>query len=176
LFGRTPAEAVGTFIAQFQHVVACITQAVIGIRGPSGYQPATEPHVAALNRGLPVSLQGPTSLRLQVTLLYTVVRNLGKEPWRVQIAGYIYAIRKGDNIEVLAYHWHPRGTSRVTWPHLHVGAANSPPVLPRTHLPTGHVPLQDIVRLVIEELGVEARRDDWREVVVRTRQALGEAL
>jgi hypothetical protein len=104
------------------------------------------------------------------------MRSPGKFPWRARISDYNYTIRKRNDSELLAYHWHPDGTSRVTWPHLHVGAANSPPVLPRTHLPTGHVPLQDIVRLVIEELGVEARRDDWREVVVRTRQALGEAL
>jgi hypothetical protein len=93
----------------------------------------------------------------------------------VQIVGYIYAIRRSDNVEVLAYHWHPDGTSRVTWPHLHVGAV-VPPVLPRTHLPSGYILLQDIIRLAIEELGVVARRADWREVVVRTRKTLEAAL
>lgn len=108
----------------------------MSVRGPSGYQPALEPHVAALNRGAPAPLQGPLPLRLQATLLYTILRGQDTVLRRVQTVGYIYGIRGPKDAELLAYHWHPTGRSRVTWPHLHVNGVFPPPLFPRTHLPT----------------------------------------
>lgn len=68
--------------------------------------------------------------------------------------------------EFLAFHWHPQ--SRVSWPHLHVRAGVEP-ALATAHIPTGRVPLEDIVRMLIDDLGARPLRDDWRDVLALTR-------
>lgn len=71
-----------------------------------------------------------------------------------------------------AYHWHPEGHNPGTAPHLHFGsgvrAAHTG--LATAHLPTGYVPAQDVIWLLIDELGVAPRRPDWREVLTTTRR------
>ena len=75
-----------------------------------------------------------------------------------------------DDVEFLAYHWHPQRGSRVTWPHLHLQLPSSAPVTGRTHLPTGVVLPEDIVRLAIEEFAVHPRRPDWATVLRQTKR------
>jgi hypothetical protein len=75
-----------------------------------------------------------------------------------------------DDRELFAYHWHPKGLSPVVHPHLHLTRV-SPFLLPahgshkslelpidKAHFPTGHVTLQQVSRLLIEDLGVEPAR------------------
>ncbi len=56
-------------------------------------------------------------------------------------------------------------------PHLHVGAEIrvGERWLPKIHIPTGPIALQDLLILAIEELGVEPIRDDWRLILDQTR-------
>jgi hypothetical protein len=89
--------------------------------------------------------------------------------YRVQATRYLYEIFDLDGRELLLYHWHPDGLSSVTTPHLH--AACAPHISlprPRTaeprridvgklHLPTSHVTLEDVIELLIRDLGVEPR-------------------
>ena len=83
------------------------------------------------------------------------------------VVSYLYAVRVPDGIEILAYQWHPEGVSSVITPHLHLasGSGVTRPRLLGAHLPTGHVTLAQFVRCLIEELGVEPRRPDWRAVL-----------
>ena len=37
------------------------------------------------------------------------------------------------------------------------------------HLPSGRVALEDVLEMLLEELEVRPRRDDWRETLERTR-------
>jgi hypothetical protein len=41
--------------------------------------------------------------------------------WHVEVLGYLYAIGY-EGRELVSYHWHPSGSSPITWPHMHVGA------------------------------------------------------
>ena len=86
--------------------------------------------------------------------------------WSVQTTGHVYQLRAGER-ELLAYHWHPRGLSPHTAPHMHLGVAAELGFadLGSAHLPTGRIGLDDLLRLAIRDLGVEPRRDDWREVL-----------
>lgn len=90
--------------------------------------------------------------------------------WTARVVAYFYVLAQ-DNSELLSFHWHPRGPSSVRTPHLHVGAEVrvGERWLPKVHIPTGVVALQDVLVLAIEELGVQPIRDDWRVVIDRTR-------
>lgn len=48
-------------------------------------------------------------------------------------------------------------------PHMHVKAARSIENTPisNLHIPTGRVLIEDIVRFLIEDLGIDAIRSDW---------------
>jgi hypothetical protein len=90
----------------------------------------------------------------------------------VRIAGYQYALYDADDREILAYHWHPEGSSHVTAPHLHLGAGaevgrrDLASALP----PTGQITLEDVLRFAITDLGVRPLRRDWSEILHRTRR------
>jgi hypothetical protein len=101
------------------------------------------------------------------TLHYRIVEAEGERgPWKVQGAGYDYAIRL-DAVEMVAFHWHPAPHNPITWPHLHVGtavlSANSP-LTRKTHLPTRRIALEQVLRLAVE-LGADPQADDWEDVL-----------
>lgn len=85
----------------------------------------------------------------------------------VRTVGYAYAIRDRERRELLAYHWHPGGSSPFVWPHLHLGGrllrTDVARPFGRTHWPTERVTLTAVLRAAIAGLGVEPLRDDWEE-------------
>lgn len=85
-------------------------------------------------------------------------------PWRIQLAAYAYKLSTVRNEELLAFHWHPEATPPVSFPHLHV-RSDVAPLSHKTHVPTGHVSLADVVRLLIVEFGVPPLRDDWQAIL-----------
>ena len=78
-------------------------------------------------------------------------------------------VRKPDERELLAYHWHPGGRSPITTLHLHISsrmptvqiAPDDNIAMGDMHLPTGLVSLSEVVRLLITESHVIPRRNDW---------------
>jgi hypothetical protein len=91
-------------------------------------------------------------------------------PAKLHVAGYSFQLADGFGNELLAYHWHPVGLSHVRTPHLHLGAStvrNDAIPINETHLPTGVVTLPEIVRYLIEEIGVEPNRADWQAILSR---------
>jgi hypothetical protein len=154
---RTPAEAVERYRGRTVRLLSCVTSAHTTV---SGYHASDLPHRLSLADGDPVRLRGELRLTLDVTEQYRVYEDT--DGWRVEIAGYLYAIEY-DGRELVAYHWHPHGDSPITWPHMHVGASIQvgDRWLGKIHLPTGAVGLEQIVALAIAELGAEPLRDDW---------------
>ncbi len=88
------------------------------------------------------------------------------------IAGYSYRLLERNGRELLVFHWHPDPTVPApTFPHLHVSArlvvpnpAGDPDTLPldKLHLPTGHVSLPAVVRMLIEEFAVRPLTPTWQ--------------
>jgi hypothetical protein len=86
--------------------------------------------------------------------------------------GYEYSLRDRDDVELLAWHWHPDSSFVTpTFPHMHISAALRPArangergVVPldKLHLPTGQVSLGAFIRMLIEEFDVEPAAGDWR--------------
>lgn len=161
------------FLQDVRLALSCITQGVMSIDGRGGYDPDGQLHTATLNRRQSSRLDRGDFLALRATIEYSIVLGDGGEPWLAQTAGYIYSFQGRNDVEVLAYLWHPQAGSRVTWPHLHVQTPSPSPVTGRTHLPTGVIHPEDIVRLAIEEFAVRPRRPDWHVVLQRITQDRG---
>jgi hypothetical protein len=168
LAGRTPAEAVGAFLAPLQQAIDCLTPTVLNVSG--GYYVADRPHALTLGDGDPIPLAGEHHLSLSVAQNDVLVESKGaRGPWKVHITAYLYELRRGD-AELLVYHWHPSGVSPHTRPHLHIGPAAEPGFAPLqgAHLPTGRIALEEMLRMAIVEFGARPRRTDWERVLERT--------
>jgi len=163
--GRTPAEAVAAFVTPLQRAISCVTDAVLTVGG--GYTPG-DVHALSLAQGEPVQLNRDPPLALRAIQHYRIVEAAdARGPWKAQTVAYWYAIETLDEREVLAYHWHPNSRSATTAPHLHLGPAAQVGFerLSDSHLPTGRIALEDVLRLAIRDLGVRARRNDWEETL-----------
>ena len=80
--------------------------------------------------------------------------------------------------ELIGYHWHPvgRGTESIPDPHLHVYAETTRlagKYLSKLHLLTGHMPLADVVKLLLTDFDVRPRRADWPAVLAGSREPFG---
>ena len=157
------------FAEAIQQAVSCVTVARFL---PEGYRSTEEPYSGSLGRGRPVSLGRDSELSVKVALRYRIVPEaVPGGGWIVQIVSYIYALADVVGVEFVAYQWDPYGRSPVTWPNVHLGPALGLILrrFMRAHLPTGPVALQDVIRVVITDLGVVPRRPDWELVLERTR-------
>lgn len=94
--------------------------------------------------------------------------------------GYSYVIRDREQREILAFHWHPGQRSAVNAPHLHVGSAildsqsgDLGKAFSRFHIPTGHISIAQVVRLLATEFNVVPNRQDWEAILGRLLMAEG---
>lgn len=136
----------------------------------SGFELSAEPHSVVLNEGAASRLSGPNGYSLDFAHRYLILAPTSSQPlYRVSSREYTYEVHDRDDHLVVGWHWHPRGRSPATWPHLHVprDCAHS---LGRTHPPTDRVSIEAVVAFLIKELGVRPLRDDWERELDHTRQ------
>lgn len=141
-----------------------------------GREPRDDPHVVTLSGGGFTVLRGQRAVGLSVDIQYRIVEAPGESgPWKTTIVQYQYSLRTPDGSdEILGFHWHPGGRSRVKGPHLHIGSAAievGGPLTRKMHIPTGRIALEEVLRSVIEDLGVQPLRDDWEQVLRETQEA-----
>ena len=168
--GRSAAEAVNNYQRGIQRHLSCITDSVVDVAG--GYHLSPIPHTLAMNGGQPTALGGPSRLLLRLQQNYRIVESgPSGDAYRVEIAGYSYVVYDSELREILIYHWHSRGNSPVTTPHLHLkqGAQVGRPEVRDAHLPTGYIPLVAFLRLLVTDLGAEPRRPDWDTILADVR-------
>lgn len=156
---RTLAEAIEHYRGRTVRLLSCVTSEHVVV---SAYHASDAPQ--RLELADPAKLRSGHPLRLSVAEHYEVREDA--DGWRVEIVGYLYAIEYEDR-ELVAYHWHPRGESPITWPHMHVGAdiRVGDRSLGKIHLPTGAVGLERVVAMAIAELGAKPLRDDWERLI-----------
>jgi hypothetical protein len=150
-----------------------VTRAVADVRG--GYYPRERPHPLTVGDLDPLPLAGAGRLSLSIWHYYHVAEEPERPShWAVRTAGYQYVLYGADGRAIVAYHWHPAGRSPVITPHLHLGAGAEVGRrdVADAHLPTGHITLEDVLRLAISEFGVRPLRRDWSEILDRTRRSL----
>jgi hypothetical protein len=176
---RRPAAAVREFKSWLSKAVSCVTSDILVVSpGAFDFPPdETKVHTVSLKND-PVLLDGDGELFLSVLHNFTVSREEGRKRWRVHTAAYEYGIRDIHNREVILYHWHPQPHNRIRFPHLHVEAGTvaaeslqrgnlSPDHnalrsdLQDCHLPTRRIALEDVLRMLIEQLKVEPVKTDW---------------
>jgi hypothetical protein len=125
-------------------------------------------------------LRGRITLRFSLELYYRLT-DLPASDTMFGLIGYEYSFTDTAGREIVAYHWHPDIPS-AGYPHIHIGhgavqaailerAGLSPahnallPELAGAHLPTGEVALGSVLRMAIEQFGVEPRRRDWASIL-----------
>jgi hypothetical protein len=167
--GRTAAEAVDAYVRPLQRAVSCVVNGRLNL---TGRHQRSEPHLLILGNGRE-PLPGQRGLALIVEQRYQIIETDDRDrgPWKVSTAAYQYALDDADGREIIAYHWHPRGRSSETRPHLHLGAGAKVAydVRAEAHLPTNRIALEDFLWLLIDGVGVEPRRDNWRDILAASR-------
>lgn len=92
--------------------------------------------------------------------------------YKVATRSYSYIIEdEQTHNELFAFHWAPE--SRVTIPHLHLGfgvQAHGLPLDNKAHIPTGRVPVEDVISFLIHDLNVEPLCDNADEIIGRARE------
>ena len=168
----TPYEAFENFRTPLQTALSCVHRKahMWALMGSNGYSPGKE-HALAPNRGEPVDLPGQRRIKL-ISLFTYRIELAGRESdlWKVRTSAYRHALEDQAGQEIIAYHWHPSQGSVYNFPHLHIGTGIGASLgdVHKFHIPTGRVALEDVLRLVIREFGVEAQRPDWEQVLWET--------
>jgi hypothetical protein len=169
--GKTPKQAVLNFVAPLREALGCVTASGIALRGS---YVVGELYGLTVNAGEPVivyraSAQG--HMRLSISQHYRIVEAEGdRGPYKVETRGYMYSVENDASQEVIAFHWHPEGSSHVALPHLHLGygAQIGLTELTEAHVPTGRISMEEFLRFAIETFQLRTRRTDWRSVMNRT--------
>jgi hypothetical protein len=161
LAARTPREAVATFTEPLQRALSCIT---VGVLIGHGHRPSHRPYTLTFPGAKPAPIIGGQGFQIDVSISYTVDVDDGIPSVRLTRSTCTLLL---GNTDVLGYHWHPEDRGEIEYPHLHIYGRTEPVSLRKAHLPTGLVPLQEVVRLLIapEGLGVTPARDDWEAIL-----------
>jgi len=163
--GRTEREAAENFTNYFQQTISCITPQQL-----TAYRQSKKLYKVFLH---PLA-ELPTKSGARLVLSITQVFGVGPDPsdssrFKVRTREYsyvLYQLVKGQQDEILAYHWHPHD-SDLHSPHLHVRR------VPRVHFPTSRVCLEDFVAMVINYYGAKPtmKRSEWKAILERNRKA-----
>jgi hypothetical protein len=97
---------------------------------------------------------------------------LEDQEFRISTQKYYYSVWSNPAERLIDFHYHDRKSDSYHG-HLHIpsdGAKSAVHPLMNKHIPTAHIPLEDVVRFLIQELGVDPRRADWNEVLCDAQQ------
>jgi hypothetical protein len=164
----TPQAAQTRYVRILQKSLSCLTKAIWYV-GPSPE--------GGEDRSLATS-ESPLCLRTDAghDLLFSASQRFELVPdhryegeWKSRTLAYVYELKvdREDEPELLGWHWHPLTTPDRLLPHVHVRADYNglKDHLAKLHLPSGRVSFEEIVRLLIEDLGVEPARNDWDAIL-----------
>jgi hypothetical protein len=166
LAGRTPQAAVTSFVEPLPDILRCITDVGFAAEGrrPGGpYAAFFLGRTARLRRR-----HGLDPLSFRVALDYTIDASTDRVGWwDTTIVGWVFEVHSSADRPIVDFHWHPRNSGRVTYPHLHAYGSNDAVDLHKLHPPTGPVTASSVVRFLIDDLDVLPRRPNWQAVLDR---------
>lgn len=178
--GRNPEQAYRNFLRPINEALGCITPQRLSVpRGARRFAVDTD-YVFGLPDPGQVAVQGHSRMLFYAGQVFRIVqRPSGDErgPYKVETVRYMYKYMTEDEKDIITFQWTPESKIPGTklHPHLHMGAIvirHDSPILPgkfhKTHIPTGRVPLERVVRYGIEELGISPLVEDWDERLTRT--------
>jgi len=172
LSGRTPREAVESFLEPLKAVLRCITAEGFvtrySRRGDEHLTAAFQDRFAVLDR------RSGEPLRLELRHRFAAMRApVERGPWVASTVEYVYQVFDEYDDMIAAWHWHPvtaQPGDQARWPHLHAYGARDTLTLHKLHLPTGRVSIEAVVRFLIQDLEVLPRRPDWERVLEQHEQ------
>lgn len=155
--GRTAHAAAGLAIEAEQAALSCVSQSVLVLNR------ARPGHYGITTGG---EDEARTSGGYGVWVFEDYLASSRPAGVLLERVAYRYRLVVRER-ELLVFHWNPAGPEGKPFPHLHLSAAAEVGnrALTRAHIPTGEVTLRDVVRLLIEELGIRPRRNDWRRIL-----------
>jgi hypothetical protein len=166
------AQVVAEFLDDMHDALSCVTFDAHFDVG-AGFHATPRPHALILDPGQ-APLRVDPGISLRALQFYVIVQDAGCEAgWRVSTWNYLYSLHDAEGQEILSYQWDPRARgSPVSYPHLHISPAAQAarPEFAKAHLPTGRVAFEDVIRLAIEGFEVEPAREDWHNVLKRTKE------
>jgi hypothetical protein len=133
-------------------------------------------------RGNRVPLRGAMAnddLSLAVYLHCAIVQDarFGRRSRMVRPARYAYELLGREDRELVVFHWRPLGRSRVTSPHAHISGARPIPLAQRpsgdlpapldlnnAHIPTGMIQIEEVLLMLIRDLGVQPIDRNWERI------------
>lgn len=177
--GANPREAYNNYAGPLKAVLSCVTTATIIKKQATGYGTESDPVIFAFARNparlSESNLYGPELYLHFVQSFYIGVDKRTEGQFKAYTCMYRYDIINAldQNSELLCYHWEPR-TSAATYPHMHIGFGvrdSYPPFNPKRHIPSGRVPIEDVIAFLINELRVEPLKHNWRDILADARLA-----
>jgi hypothetical protein len=176
--GLNPAAAVKAFTQPLKLALSCIGNVHISL-SQHALGTVAETHSWTLNDGTPIPLGN--GLFFSADMKFETLdrgQSEGRGRYRITTREYIYAVTGPRSEQIISAHWHPLArNSRFADPHWHIGGvtlAKGHVYLDRAHIPSPRVSIEEFIRLMIEELGVEPRTDDWDSRLRRTHKAFAE--
>lgn len=101
---------------------------------------------------------------------YQLFQLFDDESFRISTLKYYYSIWPKQNEILVDFHYHERKADLYKG-HLHIpNCTGGSPVhfLINKHIPTARVPIEDVVRFMIQEVGVTPRKTDWQDILKET--------
>jgi hypothetical protein len=174
--GKTHAEAFDAYAKPLRAVLGCLTRETLlktTIPGSEDQDGNTLQRFFFVKS--PARLKD-SGLLFDFSHYFRIVRNSETSTYRVKTISYTYEIEdEATRHEILAFHWEPDSPrSRVKTPHLHLGFALRDKTLPfhnKAHIPSGRVPVEDVVSFLISDLQVTSLNGNWSAVIAATRHS-----
>ena len=154
-------DVIEKYVRPIQRTVSCITLT------PLVYTPQTGSSFQYLVEFGPDS--SVASLKDQ-TLLFSIQQGVSvvqaqSGDWIAQLGAYLYTVMDDRFRPLFSYEWHPH--RHRSDPHFQIKQGASHHGLNKCHFPTGLIPLEAVIRLLIEEMDVRPIRNDWDDVLTR---------
>lgn len=172
--GKTPNEAFDSYAKPLKAVLSCITREVVLRRTiPRSENEDGFPLQEFFFVRNPVRLRD-SPLAFNFSQYFRTVWS--GDAYKIKTEAYTYEIEEDSTgHELFAFHWEPNApNATITVPHMHIGFALRDTTLRidnKAHIPTGRVPLEDVVAFLISELRVAPLNSDWGEVIKQSRAA-----
>jgi len=157
------------YLASVKSVLGCVTSQPI-VRN-SKHFPGENP-LQSLHFPRSPTLLSDSDLGLEFWHYFREVWIEDTYEWRVRVESYRYHIvDHRTRHELFAFHWDP--VLKVTFPHMHLGFGMRGHALPidnKAHIPTGKVPIEDVVVFAISELRIKPLVPDWKDKITAAKE------
>lgn len=159
------------YTSEIQLIVSCVSNVVFTVKPLSA-----ERHLLVCSSaGGFFAVKRQDGSRLQIDINQEIETPTEANEFRVSTKYYLYSIADENTDDLVGFHYHPELTDDpILYPHIHAYAKEDSRYktlnLHRRHIPSGRVPLEDVIRWIIDELKVVPARQDWDDVLKRARE------